>query len=81
MDAAAVFKSGMVIVYDEDYAAFYNLGTLEVEGDPAYVEEYVFRLLNVEVRSSESLVNPRTNSAWETMTELETVEAHDRESD
>lgn len=76
-----MFKSGMVIVYDEDYAAFYNLGTLEVEGDPDYVEEYVFRMLNVEQRSSESLVNPRTNRAWESMTELEMVEAHDRESD
>lgn len=76
-----MYKSGMVLVVDEDYAAFYLNGELQVEGTDYYVEEYVFRLLNVEVRSSENVVNPRTNQAWETLTELETVEAHDSESD
>ena len=75
------FRSGMVLVFDEDYAAFYNNGQLEAEGPDYYVEEYVFRLLNVEVRSSETVVNPLTNKAWGTLTELETVEAYDRDSD
>jgi hypothetical protein len=76
-----MLDTGMVIVYDEDWAAFYNNGVMEVQGDSYYVEEHVFRLLGVRQHSSESLVNPRTNSAWETLTELETVEAHDREGD
>jgi len=77
-----MFRSGMVLVDDgDDYSAFYINGELQVEGPNYYVEDYVFRLLNVEVRSSEVLVNPLRNSAWETLTELDTVEQHDRDSD
>jgi hypothetical protein len=76
-----MLKTGMVLVVDEDYAAFYLNGELQVEGPDYYVEDYVFRLLGVEVRSSENVVNPLTNSAWPTITELDMVEAHDREGD
>jgi len=71
----------MVLVVDEDYAAFYLNGELQVEGPDYYVEDYVFRLVGVEVRSSENVVNPRTNKAWETLTEQETVDKYDSPSD
>jgi hypothetical protein len=74
-------KTGMVLVVDEDYAAFYLNGELQVEGTDYYVEDYVFQLLGVEVRSSENIVNPLTNRAWATMAELDMVEQHDREGD
>jgi hypothetical protein len=74
-------KTGMVLVVDEDYAAFYLNGELQVEGTDYYVEDYVFQLLGVEVRSSENVVNPLTNQAWATMAELDMVEQHDREGD
>jgi hypothetical protein len=76
-----MLSTGMVLVVDEDYAAFYLNGELQVEGHSDYVEDYVFRVMGVEVRSSENVVNPLTNSAWETLTELEMVEQHDREGD
>jgi hypothetical protein len=76
-----MLSTGMVLVVDEDYAAFYLNGELKVEGHSDYVEDYVFRVMGVEVRSSENVVNPLTNSAWETLTELEMVEQHDREGD
>jgi hypothetical protein len=74
-------KTGMVLVVDEDYAAFYLNGELQVEGTDYYVEDYVFQLLGVEVRSSENVVNPLTNQAWATKAELDMVEQHDREGD
>jgi hypothetical protein len=69
-----MLSTGMVIVYDEDWAAFYNNGKLEVQGDPYYVEEHVFRLLGVRQHSSDNLINPLNSGAWDTLTELETAD-------
>jgi hypothetical protein len=70
-------KTGMVIVYDEEWAAFYNNGVKEVEGDSYIVEEHVFALLGVEVRSSESLINPDKRIAWDSLDEVTEAEKRD----
>lgn len=77
-----MLKTGMVLVDDgDDYSAFYINGELQVEGPNYYVEDYVFRLLGVEVRSSDNVVNPRTNSAWASLAEMELVDQYDSDSD
>jgi hypothetical protein len=69
-----MLDSGMEIIYEEDWAAFYNNGKLEVQGDPYYVEEYVLNMLGVKTYTSDSLVNPLTQHAWETTAEVKMAE-------